>query len=129
MHQTEMIVRKFKSTLPVVIGYAHSIIPGFAVRSRVTGFAFLPPPTLITRSLIRFGPFTTLSFAPTGDPLDQGPHSVPVTEMMTNGSPVGANERVVNGPKRISDRVINVGGGRNANPVTLLRTANPGIIE
>jgi len=56
-------------------------------------------------------------------------HTPVVTEMMTAGSPVGANERVVNGPKRISDRVINVGGGRNANPVTLLRTANPGIIE
>jgi hypothetical protein len=61
--------------------------------------------------------------------MDQGPHSAPLTEMMTNGSPVGAGERIVTGPKRISDRVINVGGGRNANPVTLLRTANTTLIE
>jgi hypothetical protein len=61
--------------------------------------------------------------------MDQGAHSAPVTEMMTNGSPVGAGERVVNGPKRISDRVINVGGGRNENPVNLLRNANTTLIE
>jgi hypothetical protein len=60
--------------------------------------------------------------------MDQG-HSPVVTEMMTAGSPVGANERVVNGPKRISDRVINVGGGTNANPVDLLRTANTSVID
>jgi hypothetical protein len=56
-------------------------------------------------------------------------HSIPVTEMMTQGSPVGANERVVNGPKRISDRVINVGAGKNANPVTLIRNTNTTLIE
>lgn len=61
--------------------------------------------------------------------MDQGPHSAPVTEMMTNGSPVGAGERIVTGPKRISDRVINVGGGRNENPVNLLRNANTTLIE
>ena len=60
--------------------------------------------------------------------MDQG-HSTVITEMMTAGSPVGANERVVNGPKRISDRVINVGGGTNANPVQLLRNANTSLIE
>ncbi len=60
--------------------------------------------------------------------MDEG-HSVPVNEMMTAGSPVGQNERVVNGPKRISDRVINVGGGKNANPVNLLRNTNTTVIE
>jgi hypothetical protein len=60
--------------------------------------------------------------------MDEG-HSVPVNEMMTAGSPVGANERVVNGPKRISDRVIDVGGGKNLNPVNLLRNINPTVIE
>jgi hypothetical protein len=56
-------------------------------------------------------------------------HTPVITEMMTAGSPVGANERVVNGPKRISDRVINVGGGRNENPVNLLRNANTTLID
>jgi hypothetical protein len=60
--------------------------------------------------------------------MDQN-HSSVVTEMMTNGSPVGANERVVNGPKRISDRVINVSRGTNGNPVELLRNANATLIE
>ena len=64
-----------------------------------------------------------------GHLLMDGGHSIPITEMMTQGSPVGANERVVNGPKRISDRVINVGGGRNKNPVNLLRNANTTLIE
>lgn len=60
--------------------------------------------------------------------MDHG-HSGPVTEMMTQGSPVGSNERVVNGPKRISDRLIDVGSGTNENPVSLLRNANATLIE
>jgi hypothetical protein len=60
--------------------------------------------------------------------MDEG-HTPVATEMMGAGSPVGANERVVNGPKRISDRVINVGGGKNQNPVSLLRNANTGLID
>jgi hypothetical protein len=56
-------------------------------------------------------------------------HSPVVTEMMVGGTPVGADERVVKGPKRISDRVINVGGGINDNPVKLLRNANTTLIE
>jgi hypothetical protein len=59
-------------------------------------------------------------------------HATVATEMMGAGSPVGANERVVNGPKRISDPVppqtIGFTGGVTGNPVTLLRTANTGVI-
>ena len=58
-------------------------------------------------------------------------HATVATEMMGNGSPVGANERVVGGPKRISDpdapRTINFDDGQAGNPVTLLRTANTGV--
>jgi len=62
-----------------------------------------------------------------------GSHAVPVTELLTNGSPVGANERVVNGPKRISDpvapRTVAYADGTRANPVTLLRTATAELID
>jgi hypothetical protein len=60
-------------------------------------------------------------------------HALVATEMMGAGSPVGANERVVNGPKRISDpippRTIAYSGGFRGNPVTMLRTDNPGVID
>jgi len=60
-------------------------------------------------------------------------HARVATEMMGAGSPVGANERVVNGPKRISDptppRTIAFDNGVTGNPVTMLRTANTGVIE
>jgi hypothetical protein len=59
-------------------------------------------------------------------------HALVATEMMGAGSPVGANERVVNGPKRISDpvlpRTIAFDSGVNGNPVTFLRTNNAGVI-
>jgi hypothetical protein len=61
-------------------------------------------------------------------------HAQTATEMMGAGSPVGANERVVNGPKRISDptppRAINFDSGQSGNPVTFLRNDNTtGIID
>jgi hypothetical protein len=60
-------------------------------------------------------------------------HALVATEMMGAGSPVGANERVVNGPKRISDpvppRTIGFTGGFQGNPVTMLRTDNTGVID
>jgi len=60
-------------------------------------------------------------------------HALVATEMMGAGSPVGANERVVNGPKRISDPVpphtIGFSGGFQGNPVTMLRTDNAGVID
>jgi len=60
-------------------------------------------------------------------------HALPAIEMMGNGSPVGANERVVNGPKRISDPVapatVSYDDGFNGNPVTMLRTLNTGLID
>lgn len=59
-------------------------------------------------------------------------HALVATEMMGAGSPVGANERVVNGPKRISDpvapRTIGFDSGFQGNPVTMLRTDNAGVI-
>ena len=58
-------------------------------------------------------------------------HALVATEMMGAGSPVGANERVVNGPKRISDPIppatISYSGGFKGNPVTMLRTDNTGV--
>jgi hypothetical protein len=58
-------------------------------------------------------------------------HATVATEMMGAGSPVGANERVVGGPKRISDpdppRTIRFDDGQAGNPVTMLRTANTGV--
>ncbi|HEY3064810.1 MAG TPA: hypothetical protein VGL09_03415 [Methylomirabilota bacterium] len=60
-------------------------------------------------------------------------HAVPVIELLTNGSPVGSNERVVNGPKRISDLVapntVAFDNGMRGNPVTLLRTANAAVVD
>lgn len=60
-------------------------------------------------------------------------HAQVATEMMGAGSPVGSNERVVGGPKRISDpkapKVIAFDGGVNGNPVTMLRTDNSGVID
>ena len=57
-------------------------------------------------------------------------HAVIATEMMGNGSPVGANERVVNGPKRISDpRRIRYDNGVEDVPVNLLRNANATLLE
>jgi hypothetical protein len=57
-------------------------------------------------------------------------HAVVATEMMGAGSPVGANERVVRGPKRISDpRRIRYDDGVEDVPVRLLRDANPAILE
>ncbi len=58
-------------------------------------------------------------------------HALVATEMMGAGSPVGANERVVNGPKRISDPIppatVSYYGGTKGNPVTMLRTDNTGV--
>ena len=60
-------------------------------------------------------------------------HALVATEMMGAGSPVGANERVVNGPKRISDPVppatIAFTGGVTGNPVTMLRIDNLGVVD
>jgi hypothetical protein len=57
-------------------------------------------------------------------------HANLATEMMGQGSPVGANERVVNGPKRISDpREIDYTGSVRGVPVKQLRENNPGIVE
>ncbi len=57
-------------------------------------------------------------------------HAIPATEMMGNGSPVGANERVPHGPKRISDpRRVSYDNGITDVPVTLLRTANAALLE
>ncbi len=62
--------------------------------------------------------------------MDDG-HAQVATEMMGAGSPVGANERVVNGPKRISDPIppatVSYDGGTKGNPVTMLRTNNTGV--
>lgn len=59
-------------------------------------------------------------------------HALVATEMMGAGSPVGSNERVVNGPKRISDpvppRTIAFDSGFKGNPVTMLRTTNSAVI-
>jgi hypothetical protein len=59
-------------------------------------------------------------------------HALVATEMMGAGSPVGSNERVVNGPKRISDpvapRTIGYDSGFKGNPVTMLRNTNTGVI-
>jgi hypothetical protein len=53
--------------------------------------------------------------------------------MMGAGSPVGANERVVNGPKRISDPTppltISFVDGKTGNPVSLLRNSNGALID
>jgi len=57
-------------------------------------------------------------------------HANLATEMMGQGSPVGANERVVNGPKRISDpREIDYTGSVRGVPVKQLRENNPDVVE
>ncbi|MEO6755585.1 MAG: hypothetical protein ABIP85_27750 [Chthoniobacteraceae bacterium] len=57
-------------------------------------------------------------------------HASVATEMMGPGSPEGANERVVKGPKRISDpRRISYDNGIVDVPVNLLRNANTTLLE
>ncbi|HAV64563.1 MAG TPA: hypothetical protein DCY13_19620 [Verrucomicrobiales bacterium] len=57
-------------------------------------------------------------------------HANLATEMMGPGSPKGANERVVDGPKRISDpREIVYSGNVRGIPVQQLRENNSGIVE
>lgn len=65
--------------------------------------------------------------------MDRG-HAIPATEMMGAGSPVGSHERVVNGPKRISDpippKTIAFSDGKPAgNPVTFIRTGNTALLD
>lgn len=96
-------------------------------------------PLMVNSALIFAGTFTTKENFYTTVPhemghilMDKG-HAVAATEMMGAGSPVGSNERVVAGPKRISDptppQTIAFIGGFQGNPVTLLRTANTGVID
>jgi hypothetical protein len=57
-------------------------------------------------------------------------HASLATELMGPGSPKGANERVVDGPKRISDPgEVDFSGGVKGVPVTRLRTMNPSLVE
>ena len=57
-------------------------------------------------------------------------HAEVATEMMGAGSPVGANERTVQGPKRISDpREIKYDNGVRAVPVEQIRHANDKLLE
>ncbi|PYY23490.1 MAG: hypothetical protein DMG62_07420 [Acidobacteria bacterium] len=65
--------------------------------------------------------------------MDRG-HAIPATEMMGAGSPVGSHERVVNGPKRISDplppKKIAFSDGKPAgNPVMFIRTGNAALLD
>jgi hypothetical protein len=97
-----------------------------------------PKPPMVNSALI-FGETVTINdnYHTTiphemGHILMDNTHAQVVTEMMGAGSPVGANERVVNGPKRISDPLppgtIAFPGGVNGNPVTMLRQNNPALI-
>lgn len=57
-------------------------------------------------------------------------HAQVATEMMGPGSPSGSNERVVDGPKRISDpRRIRFDGGSEGVPVTFLRNNNSTLLD
>ena len=115
--------------------------------STALGEAFIPnaakaqnlrPISLMTNSALVFAATATIkdNFHTTiphemGHILMDNNHALVATEMMGAGSPVGANERVVNGPKRISDpvppRTIGYTGGFQGNPVTMIRTDNNGV--
>jgi hypothetical protein len=63
-------------------------------------------------------------------------HALEASELMGAGSPVGSNERLVNGPKRISDPdasrhqpLVKYDDGVVANPFNLLRTANTNLLS
>jgi hypothetical protein len=63
-------------------------------------------------------------------------HALEASELMGAGSPVGSNERLVNGPKRISDPdpvrhqpLVKYDDGVSANPFNLLRTANTNLLS
>lgn len=98
-----------------------------------------PKPAIINSALIFAKTVTTNDHFHTTIPHEMGHilmdnnHALVATEMMGAGSPVGANERVVNGPKRISDpvapRTIAYDSGFKGNPVTMLRTDNAGVID
>ncbi|MCK5269837.1 MAG: hypothetical protein KAJ46_03595 [Sedimentisphaerales bacterium] len=60
--------------------------------------------------------------------MDSG-HVNPATELMGPGSPVGANERQVGGPKRISDQKRSYIAGFSENPVVRIRTKNRTLIN
>ncbi len=99
-----------------------------------------PNAMMINSAIFRKAPFTSDNTVHTTLPHECGHvlmdlvHSDDAEEMMGAGSPVGNGERVVNGPKRISDPISNANfinfnaGGGLVNPTDKLRTSNPGII-
>ncbi len=123
-----------------VIGTLGSTALGEAFIPRFASAASRQPTILMVNSALVFADTVTKNdnFHTTiphemGHILMDNNHALVATEMMGAGSPVGANERVVNGPKRISDpvppRAIAFAGGVSGNPVTMLRTSNPVVIE
>jgi len=108
--------------------------PNFA--SAATG---QPISLMVNSALIFAATFTSNNNFHTTAPHEMGhilmdnSHARVATEMMGAGSPVGSNERVVGGPKRISDpkapKVIAFDSGVNGNPVTMLRTGNSDVID
>lgn len=99
-----------------------------------------PNAMMLNSVIFRKAPFTSDNTVHTTMPHECGHvlmdlvHADDPEEMMGAGSPVGNGERVVNGPKRISDPVSNANfinfnaGGGKVNPTLRLRTSNPGII-
>ena len=95
-----------------------------------------PTPPMVNSALIFANTIKKVDFFHTTIPHEMGhilmdsSHATVPTEMMGAGSPVGSNERVVTGPKRISDpQKIKYDNGVVDVPVTLLRTANATLIE
>jgi hypothetical protein len=123
-----------------VIGTLGSTALGEAFIPNASSAATRQPITSMVNSALIFAQtVTTTDHFHTTIPHEMGHilmdnnHALVATEMMGAGSPVGANERVVNGPKRISDpvppRTIGFTGGFQGNPVTMLRTDNTGVID
>ncbi len=101
-----------------------------------------PIATMINSAIVLQRPFANRNTFHTTVPHEMGHilmdanHSTEATstELMTNGSPVGTNERNPNGPKRISDpdaatNNVPFDDGQRGNPVTFIRTKNPTLLE
>jgi hypothetical protein len=126
------------------------IIDSFPPGSGTLGEAFIPNltraanrqpiDTIVNSAIVLRRPFSNRNTFHTTVPHEIGHilmdanHATETTEMMTNGSPVGSNERVVNGPKRISDPAaaannISYDDGNRGNPTDMLRNRNRRVLE
>ena len=121
------VVRNFASS---TLGEAFS--PNFASRASRRPIASIANTVIVFANTINAANdhHTTIPHE-IGHVLMDAVHTLNVpTEMMSAASPVGVNERVVNGPKRIAaNRRLRFDGGVRDVPVDMIRNRNAGLID